>query len=119
MSTPARTTHLREWASFRIWMPYMCVYNSVKKQVWFANRDYKPIGISKEQLHWAKYPEEDMDHETHLYNDGTKPLSTRASLAMYIKALEMFSDYRVITGVNETIPFDLRTAIAQLKLINF
>jgi hypothetical protein len=92
-----------KWRQFRIDMPYGCYYNSSTKEVFYFNRDYKRLGVSREEEHWTTYPEQ-LKESAMFYSDGTKPLSTKKAWQAYQEGLALFKDYTVVTCPTEVIP---------------
>jgi hypothetical protein len=90
------------WEKFRIEMPYGCMYDERKKRVFYFNREYKRLGVSKQQSRWTNYPDYLYDR-VYFYEDYTKPLSTEAAQKAYVEGLALFKDYTTIRCAEEDV----------------
>lgn len=78
---------------FRQFMPYMVYYCTEKRQVFFVNRCYKPLGWPDDS--WVEYPDVEGFRTLHLWHPTEMPI-TENDHEMYRRRLVSFSDYKVI-----------------------
>jgi len=81
----------------RYFMPY-CTEKLKNGKVIFLNRGYKPLGVTYESINpminYEEYENVSFDKEpkedSHFYNDGSTPWSSRKDLNNYIKSLKAY-----------------------------